>query len=228
MVTERPRQAARAAPAAARGRARPGAGVSAKGAERVGKILSSALDVLIGEGYHGFTMRAVAEHCGITVGNLTYYYPTKNDLLRALLAHVQQSYAETFQDVLAGAPETPLDQLEALVRYVFSDLATRETTGLFLELWAMANHERYAAQIMDDIYSWERDVFADIIAALRPDLTRTAVQRLALFVSATIEGHTMFVGHRKSQARHRRESENIVVTAVLATVREVTQAQIEA
>lgn len=32
-------------------------------------------------GYHKVTMRQIAEACGISVGNLTYHYPKKEDLL---------------------------------------------------------------------------------------------------------------------------------------------------
>ncbi len=198
--------------------ARPGTGVSAKGEERLQQILEAARRALIEEGYHGFTMRAVADRCSITVGNLTYYYATKRHLLRDLLTHVKHQYEVAFEDVRAGAPAEPRDQLEAIVRYVFADLATADTTAFFPELWAMANHDEDAARSMDDIYRWEREVFGETIAAMRPDLSPSAVRRLALFVSATIEGHTMFVGHGKSHTRQRRAAENVVVTAVLQLV----------
>lgn len=204
--------------------ARPGAGVSAKGEERLKQILEAARSTLIEEGYHGLTMRAVADRCGITVGNLTYYYATKQHLLRDLLTHVRHQYELAFEEVLAGVPSAPRDQLEAIVRYIFSDLGSPETTAFFPELWAMANHDEDAAHFMDEIYRWEREVLGESIAAMRPDLSRAVVRRLALFASATMEGHTMFVGHGKSHARQRRAAENVVVSAIMHVVENTPQA----
>ncbi len=53
-------------------------------------------------GYQKVTMRQIAERCGISVGNLTYHYPHKEDLL--MLEH--DGILNAFQeDVLSNRPD---------------------------------------------------------------------------------------------------------------------------
>ena len=50
-------------------------GAYKKGKDTRNQILNVARDLLIDEGYHNFSLRKVAEHAGIRVGNLQYYFP---------------------------------------------------------------------------------------------------------------------------------------------------------
>lgn len=47
------------------------------------KILAAATELLLTEGFHALTQHAVATRAGIRQSHLTYYFPTRNDLLRA-------------------------------------------------------------------------------------------------------------------------------------------------
>ena len=61
---------------------RPGTARYPKGQERVEKILNAAKDILVRKGYPGLTMRNIAAAAATTVGNLQYYYPDKDRLLK--------------------------------------------------------------------------------------------------------------------------------------------------
>ncbi len=198
---------------------RPGTGVSSKGNERVEQILGVARDVLVSEGYHGLTMRAIAKGCGITVGNLNYYYANKTDLLRDLLDFVMDGYLEVFDTIRASAPASPMDALIKIIGFIIDDLGTRETTVFFPELWALANHDEVAAERMEDLYRREREVFEQLIEKIRPDLDQAYIRHLALYVSASIEGHTMFLGHQKPWAAQRQQAKKIAITAITDLVR---------
>ena len=66
------------------------------------KIAESSRELFNANGYQKVTMRQIAERCGISVGNLTYHYPHKEDLLmlehdgilNAFLAVVLTSHPE--------------------------------------------------------------------------------------------------------------------------------------
>ena len=45
------------------------------------KIAQVSRELFNANGYQKVSMRQIAEHCGISVGNLTYHYPHKEDLL---------------------------------------------------------------------------------------------------------------------------------------------------
>ena len=67
----------------------------------------------------------------------------------------------------------------------------------FPELWSLANHQASATQLMDDMYAQYRAVLKEVIKEINPKLKPSSVDRLALFISASIEGHTVFIGHGK-------------------------------
>ncbi len=50
------------------------------------KILEIAKTLFNENGYFNVTMRQISNHLGISVGNLTYYYPKKADILRGIMA----------------------------------------------------------------------------------------------------------------------------------------------
>jgi hypothetical protein len=52
-----------------------------KGNERIRSILEEAKNALVEEGFSGLSFRTIAKRAGITVGNVTYYFPTKDDLM---------------------------------------------------------------------------------------------------------------------------------------------------
>lgn len=49
------------------------------------KILNAALDVLMDNGFQALTQTRVAEVAGVSQGNLTYHFPTRTDLLKAVV-----------------------------------------------------------------------------------------------------------------------------------------------
>lgn len=206
---------------------RPGTAVSRKGNERIDQIIYAARDVLIRQGYQGFTMRAVAAECNISVGNLNYYYGSKADLLEDLLEIVIQGYLADFDEILAKSdPRSPELALEGVIRFIISDLGTRETTVFFPELWALANHDADASKRMHELYTKARLVFDELIPRINPALSPAEARQVSLFLSASLEGHTMFLGYRKPWARYRQQLSNIAVKGLLDLVRSVTPGDI--
>jgi DNA-binding transcriptional regulator YbjK len=66
----------------------------ARGQERVEQILRATLDVVARDGVAAVTHRSVAEAAGVPLGSLTYYFASKQELLRdALLLHVAEDTA---------------------------------------------------------------------------------------------------------------------------------------
>lgn len=56
--------------------------------EREGQIVAAAIRVLSAAGVSGTTLRAVAAEAGIPLGTLHYVFPSKDQLLRAVIAAV--------------------------------------------------------------------------------------------------------------------------------------------
>ncbi|XPF94482.1 TetR/AcrR family transcriptional regulator [Colwellia sp. RE-S-Sl-9] len=180
-----------------------------KGERRIKIILEAAEQLLIDSGYHNFSMRKVATKAGVSVGNLQYYFPSKDSLLESLLDQVIQNYLDTFEKFRDNL--SPKEQFIKIIKAVVKDLKTKHTTVFFPELWSMANHEKHVSKIMDNMYGKYRAIVADIIKDINPKLTDLQAQRLSLFITSSLEGHTIFIGYKKPWAK---ETENMLNIAM--------------
>jgi len=109
-----------------------------KGQARIEAILEAAAEVLISQGYKKLTLRQIALRAGITVGNLTYYYGSKEALLKDLLDHILHTYLDEMDRIVKASGDSPEDHFVAIVEYLIEDLHTQRTTKFFPELWALA------------------------------------------------------------------------------------------
>lgn len=193
----------------------------AKGQEMREAILHAALDILVEEGYRAMSMRRVAARCDMKLGNLTYYYPSREDLVRDLLEAVIRSY-ETAFDLIARRPGLSAEErLEGLCRLILDDIRTKKTTRIFPELWALANHDAFVSERVHEMYERPRAFLAQIVREMRPDLTEDQCRTLSLFVSASMEGMTMFAGYEKPFVADMARIENIAVRSFRDLVRTI-------
>lgn len=176
---------------------RPGTGTYLKGQERIENILKAATDILINNGYAGLSMRKIASTVGITIGNLHYYYPTKKDLITNLLENVISGYLEYFETIRKQQDKSAEDRLLEIITFIIEDITTPETTNFFPELWAMSNHDSIVAERMNDLYEKARQDINALVAELNPKLNDDERTQVSLFISASMEGLTPFIGNNK-------------------------------
>jgi len=61
----------------------------------------------------------------------------------------------------------------------------------------MANHDPFVQERMEELYSRARVVLNALIGEINPDLPSDERETLALFISGSMEGMTMFAGFDK-------------------------------
>lgn len=169
----------------------------ARGREGHETILRAALSLLVEQGYRAMSMRKVAAACGMKLGNLTYYFPTKEDLVRELLGAVISSYEIEFEAIIHEEGVSPEQRLQEICMLVLEDIRTKKTTRIFPELWALSNHDPFVFDRVHELYARARAPLLAIIEEINPSLSEEQRQALALFISASMEGLTVFAGHDK-------------------------------
>lgn len=189
------------------------AGVYSKGKNTASEILSSAIKVFIAEGYAGFSLRKVAAAADVKLSNLQHYFPSKDALLEAMMMVEIEAYLASFEEIRShGSAE---QQLAELVDMVVEDLKTKKTTIFFPELWSLSNHHQAMTKHMDAMYRRYRLVVKEIIRAINPALKDRQVKHLALFITASLEGHTVFVGYHKPWTRETKAISSIATQSFL-------------
>lgn len=149
--------------------------------------MKAAYEVLADRGFEGLRTRDVAGKVGVNVATLHYYFPTKEKLIRAVVAYAMGRFRSTL--VPAGSPGEQLRAHFAGLRRL-----ARSEPELFVvmgELALRARRDRViAALVRDTDAMWT----ATLAALLRRAATEGAVKAatppdaLAALIVATLKG----------------------------------------
>lgn len=209
-------------------RTRVGSGIYQTGRERVVQILETALDIIVDDGYQALTLREVARRCNIQIGAVSYYYKSRSDLLQDVLNMVLVPYADNIGAILREPDLTAEQKLERMIRLLLEDIRTKRTTRLFPHLWALANHDPFVAKAVDSIYILERQTLTRLIAEINPSLGAHEREALAVYISASVAGSTIFVGFEKPWAEELPLYSAIACQALVGLAKTVTPEQLQA
>lgn len=197
-----------------------------KGNETRELILRTALSILIEEGYRAMSMRRVAAACGMKFGNLTYHYRSREDLVRELFEAVIRSYEVEFA-AIAKMPGIPAeDRLRRVCMLILDDIRSKKTTRFFPELWALSNHDTFVFDRVHELYQRARAPIFDVVNEMRPDLPLPEREILALFISASMEGMTVFAGYDKPFEPRMPALERIAIKSFVELVKSITAEEI--
>lgn len=159
------------------------------------KMLDAAELVLIRDGYHAFSTRRVAAECGVSLGHLTYYFPAKDELLRAMISAVMARYSERMRIASAAADARTREDLRTLLDWLLRDTVTKETSGLFRELWVLAKHDAVAAREVLQFYEGLIESFVQVAALVYPSVDLRRLRQVGHLIGMLTEGGTvLFAG----------------------------------
>jgi len=150
------------------------------------EVLDAAEEIIEKHGSEGLSVRAVAQHVGISVGNLQYHLPTRAKLLDAVF----RRRAEQFKSELFDAVEEIEDVKRRFAVLIDFWLSSQHNADqmLFWHLWAMS-------VTMSAVYGELVDFVADLIGAIDETMTRASARRRAAVITSVIEGSGLFVGY---------------------------------
>ncbi len=160
---------------------------------RAGEALDVATAMLIEEGYAGLSFRKVAAGAGMGIGNLQHYFPTKADLIRALLDRLFTRFDASMmaRRTTDGGPAAELD---AAVDYALLDQTSRESCVLLWEIWALAARDPHANDLLIEFYDKYVGYISQTIKRVRPEITPERARCAATLAAALIEGVSLFRG----------------------------------
>jgi AcrR family transcriptional regulator len=166
--------------------------------ETVDRILEAAHRVLVKFGYERFTTRRVAQTASVAPGNLSYHFPSKRKLVRALIAKLTADLLAQYASFLAN-PEVPAGQeVAAGVRWAFDYTISPEGVRLFRELWAMALRDAYIRRAMDDFYDKLREGTVRLVQRAQPGSDVTQIREFVQVLTLISEGASVVYGTRKT------------------------------
>lgn len=168
--------------------------LTSKGSERVVAILEAAKTVLVEDGFAALSLREVARRADMTVGNMGYYFPSKDSLLVALAEHIFDRWDARFRRHLP--PDLADGQAIFLhsIRFMIEENKRPKTKSLLLEMWAMANRSRAIRRMMDTFYGRMRGWLEAMLHDLDPAMGAHTCRLRAALITAQIEGLMLLIG----------------------------------
>lgn len=162
--------------------------VTRKGAERVAKIIDAGVDILRTEGFTALTKRRIAKRLGISDGNVSYYFPTRESLWQGVIEYELKTYYEKHYTNFTAPLDNPVGRFEEFVRLWFQEYEDRELRIFFAQLLAFAEVSEFVARQRDEIYQTFYDETESRISAMSPGLSDDELQTRTALVMAMLEG----------------------------------------
>jgi AcrR family transcriptional regulator len=165
-----------------------------KGSERVRIILEEGKNTLVDEGFSGLSFRNIAKRARITVGNVTYYFPTKDDLLVELAGYIFDRWEDRFRRNLPSNLTDKMDIFLYSIRYMIEENKRVKSNRLLLEMWAMANHSTAVMRMLDAFYCKMRAWIEDMLADIAPNQSVRKRRLRAALITSQVEGLMVLIG----------------------------------
>ena len=104
------------------------------------ELLSGTLTVIARKGLSGITINDIALEVGCSYGIVNFYFKTKERLLLAALAVIDEEYESLWKQMVDGAGPSPADRLRAVIDLDFgSSIATQQNMAIWTAFWAEAS-----------------------------------------------------------------------------------------
>lgn len=158
-------------------------------------ILDATRDLLVKHGGPKLTMRKVADHAGISLGNLQYHFAKREILLQALLNDFLIEYEDSLAQLAAHPRGKLIADLEELFLSVFTDPEFEACGVVFKELWAESQHHLEMKAAMTAYYqrlsSFYVAFFSEVsgISSTAPELARAVSIVVPLLEGVCITGN---------------------------------------
>jgi AcrR family transcriptional regulator len=161
--------------------------VTRKGAERISDIVNAGAGLLLEEGFTSLTKRRIAKRLGISHGNVSYYFPTRESLWHAVIDFELREYYQRLGDLHAD-PDDPQARFDEFIVRWIDEYNDRVIRVFFSHLIAYAEIDEAVAKIRDEVYEsfFERTMM--VARALDIDVNEEELEQRVLEVMVVLEG----------------------------------------
>jgi len=162
---------------------------SRRGEATRASVLDVARSVLTDEGLDHFVVREIAARAGITLGNLQYYFATRDDLLEAVIrAEFDRDLATFCREI--GNRSTPTEELAGISRRLVENWCTGGGS-VFAALSLLAYHDARFAHLNAEIYATFYAELGALIRRIDPAASDEEVAGRTVLVTALLDGVAM-------------------------------------
>jgi AcrR family transcriptional regulator len=145
------------------------------------QIVRAAADSLLENGYAGTSVRSIAAGAGVAIGNLQYYFPTKQELLVEAWRYLTDRSVEELRSALNQLAD-PLEMIELGVASIWDSLRQLgDIQRAAFDLMLQAPRRERLQAYLPELFERYRDVIGEQLDRLEQDgRVRLTVDRQVL------------------------------------------------
>ena len=187
------------------------------------RILRAAKRVFIRDGNAGFSARGVAKEAKLSLGAVQHFFRTKHSLLAATLEYVVNQYEGAYKKLFESVPDSDRARLLGVIDYLVKDIWNLDTRQFFLALWALSCHNAFAAELVNEMYSFHVRRLETFIAAAEPGILAAERRDIAVQIAALLEGLMLFTGSSTKPLLSRKRMTQAVKRTAMKLLTQSTQ-----
>ncbi|MFC5430728.1 TetR/AcrR family transcriptional regulator [Paraburkholderia denitrificans] len=192
-------------------------GLRVQGVRTHNAIIRIATKALLEDGLLDFSLRSVALRAGISVSNLQYYFPTRLDVMRAVMAPLVESYLYDLKQALESNA-SPRESLDEILDRTLRDVKDSKVVALWWHFFSIAAADPGCARLLDDWYETAITDLAKLIRIANPARTETESAHITVLLISMVDGLTVHLGTARSSRAYMRDIEEKYLATARALV----------
>ena len=158
------------------------------------RLIDATLQCLAEHGYHGSSVRKIAESAGVTAGLLKYYFDGKAELMVESYRHFKRSAFMVYMFDAANAGPDPARRLEAFVRsiFIFNADADRRQMKIWVSFLEPVITNPQVSTVQSEIYELFVQELSGIVTNVYADrgetLSSNSARKIAIGINSVIDG----------------------------------------
>jgi AcrR family transcriptional regulator len=155
------------------------AGTGSKGDRTRRAIIEAVNDIVAREGMTAVSQENVARRVGISQSALRHHYPTKDNLVRAVVDDQLVMFRTAMERLMLEPGGTPASRLARMIDAHFERVTTH-SEALTFEVYAHWARDAEARKPAHEWFAWLASHYAELIRLIRPTLSRVECGERAL------------------------------------------------
>jgi len=161
-----------------------------------GRLLAAANEIIATEGMAAASQENVARAAGITQSALRHHFPTKDDLLQAIVREALASFRASFEAILLAPSRSPAARLAGMIDAHFRHVAAGSAAHTF-EIYAFWAREAAARRPAHEWFGWLTEHYASLIGAMQPEIDVRECRERAFLVLTLCLGSWVTLGRSR-------------------------------
>jgi AcrR family transcriptional regulator len=160
-------------------------------------LARSAYELIAEGGFEHLRTREVAARAGVNVATLHYYFPTKEDLVRAVMERLDQEFAAAYDPAAGPESSSPLEELRTdLADGLYQTRVSPQTWVVWFELVMRSLRDASVrAPVQEALAHWRAHIEAYLVAGVQQGIFRADldIQAASAGLVALINGSALQV-----------------------------------